>query len=404
MKKRDRYEQFDQEPQADELARVRKKKQRKRFWQKVFALVLAGAVVWGLLFLRKDIARLDLGMHLGDLVASYASGDGFPVDLPAGQVLNTAPLGKDLVLMTDTALTVYNSQGKATGIYEHGCTNPICLTNGDRVLTYDRGGKRLQVNSRSGQLFDQTMDYTISAASIGASGHVAVVTDAKYYTNCITVYDQEYEEIYIRETAELITGVSLETKGGGMAVAGIDANGGRLDSTITLFDFTLEDPIAKIDVADQVILSMEYIGRESALLQVITDQQAFLADRQGKIVSTFGFDGLFVNRFANNREGGIFLLLDQLGDGNRLQLVSLDEELDLVKALPLQQRVQDMRLGDGFLCLFSGGNALCYSPLLEEIPSPGAEDWYHIQPAGQNLYGITADTIELLQIETLSAF
>ena len=72
--------------------------------------------------------------------------------------------------------------------------------------------------------------------------------------------------------------------------------------------------------------------------------------------------------------------------------------------MPLQQRVQDMRLGDGFLCLFSGGNALCYSPLLEEIPSPGAEDWYHIQPAGQNLYGITADTIELLQIETLSAF
>ena len=70
MKKRERYQQYDNQPQADELAQARKQKHRKRFWRRVLALVLAGVVVWGILFLRQDIARLNLGMRLSDLLAS----------------------------------------------------------------------------------------------------------------------------------------------------------------------------------------------------------------------------------------------------------------------------------------------------------------------------------------------
>ncbi len=404
MKKRDYNRQFDQEPQADELAKVRRQRQRKRFWHRVLALILACAAVWGLLFLRKDIARLDLGMKLSDLLASYSTGSGYPVELPAGQVINTAALGKDLALLTDTNLSLYNSQGKLTGIYEHGCTTPICLANGDRVLTYDRGGKHLRIDSRSRQLFAEKLEQNISVANIASSGHIAVVTDAKYYESCITVYDREYDEIYIRETSAMITGVSLETMGGGMAVASIDAVGGRLDSTVTLFDFTREDPIASLELADQVVLSMEYIGRESTDLQIITDQQALVIDRSGKVQASYDFDGLFVNRFANNKDGGIFLLLDHLGDGNRLQLVSLDEKLDLLGSIALQERVQDMRLGDGFLCLYAGGVITCYSPDLGQRQDTGIEGWYHIQPAGRNLYGIASEHIELFEPEVGPAY
>lgn len=403
MNKRDRLPKTEQSQPADDLTQARRQKKRRRFWQKVFALVVAGVVVWGLLFLRKDIARLDLGMHLGDLLASYSSGSGYPLELPAGQVLNTAAVGKDLALLTDTNLTLYNSQGKATGSYEHGYTNPICLANGDRVLVYDRGGKRLQVNSRSRQLFEATLDYTISAASIGTSGHVAVVTDAKYYENCITVFDNEYDEIYIRETADLVTGVCLEAKGGGMAVASINAVGGRLDSTVTFFSFSQEEPVASLTLEDQLILSMEFVGRDSSRLQIITDQQALVAGPDGGVLASYSFDDLFVSRFANNKQGGLFLLLDQLGDGNRLQLVSLDDELNELGSLPLQERVQDMRLGDGFLCLYAGESITCYSADLAQSEATNLDGWYQIQPAGHNLYGIAAETIELFVPETAGA-
>ncbi|MBR5559642.1 MAG: hypothetical protein IKU72_05295 [Oscillospiraceae bacterium] len=399
MKKRDRNEQFDQIPQADELAKVRKQRQRKRFWQRVAALVLACAAVWGVLFLRKDIARLELGMRLSDLMASYSSGNGYPVDLPSGRVLNTAAVGKDFALLTDTNLNLYNSQGKLTGIYEHGYTTPICLANGDRVLTYDRGGKRLRVDSRSQQLFSKELDYSIVTANIASSGHIAVVSDAKYYENCITVYDSEYDEIYIRETARLITGVALETKGGGMATADLNAVGGRLDSTVTFFSFTSEEPVASVVLSDQVVLSMEFVGREEPVLQVITDQQALVINQQGRIIASFGFDGLFVNRFANNKAGGIFLLLDELGDGNRLQLMSLDSSLNLLGSVHIEERVQDMRIGDGFLCLYSGGKISCWSRDLSQSQNMDIQGWYNIQPAGQNLYGITANTIELTHPE-----
>ncbi len=403
MKKRDRFSDHEQERQPDDLTQARKQKKRRRFWHKVFALLLAGAVVWGLLFLRKDIARLDLGMHLGDLLASYSSGSGYPVELPAGQALNTAAVGKDLALLTDTNLILYNSQGKATGSYEHGYTNPICQANGDRVLVYDRGGKRLQVNSRSKQLFTTTLGQTISSATLGASGHIAVVSDAKYFENCITVFDNEYDEIYIRETAEMVTGVCLETRGGGMAVAGINANGGRLDSTITFFSFAQEEPLASLVLEDQLVLSMQFVGHSSNSLQVITDQQALVLSPTGSVLDSYSFDGLFVSRFANNSAGGVFLLLDQMGDGNRLQLVALDGELKQLGSLPLREQVQDMRLGDGFLCLYTGGHIVCYSADLAQSEVTDLSGWYQMQPAGHNLYGITAETIELFAPEVASA-
>ncbi|MBP0963477.1 MAG: hypothetical protein J6Q99_04200 [Oscillospiraceae bacterium] len=399
MKKRDRYQQTEQMPAADELAKLRQQKQRKRFWQRVAALALTCAVVWGLLFLRKDITRLELGMHLNDLLASYSTGNGYPVDLPSGRVINTAAVGKDFALLTDTNISLYNSQGSLTGLYEHGYTNPICLANGDRLLTYDRGGKRLRVDSRSRQLFAEELDYNITTANISASGHVAVVSDAKYYETCITVYDNEYDEIYIRETADLITGVALEAKGSGMAAAGLDAVGGRLDSTITFFDFSQEQPVASATLSDQLVLSMQFVGKEDALLQVITDQQALILDRQGKVKASFGFDGLFVSRFANNKDGGIYLLLDELGDGNRLQLIALDESLNLQGSVRLQERVQDMRIGDGFVCLYSNGQVTCWSRNLSSSQKIEDEGWSHIQPAGHNLYGITSDSIELTQPE-----
>lgn len=404
MKKRERYQQYDNQPQADELAQARKQKHRKRFWRRVLALVLAGVVVWGILFLRQDIARLNLGMRLSDLLASYSSGSGYPVKLPAGQVVNTAAVGKDFALLTDTSLSLYNSQGKVTGIYEHGYTTPICVANGDRVLLYDRGAKRLQVNSRSSQLFSQTLDYNISVANIGLSGHIAVVTDAKYYESCITVYDPEYDEIYIRETADMITGLSLMRDGSGMAVASVNANGGRLDSTITFFDFGKEEPLASVVLEDQLVLSMEYIGKEAPTLQVITDQQALSVDPNGKVQASYSFGGLFVNRFANNKDGGVFLLLDQLGDGNQLQLVALDQNLDLLGSLGLKERVQDMRLGDGYLCLYAGGVVTCYPTDLSDAEETGLEGWYHVQPAGHNLYGITSHTLELYQPKVSNPF
>ena len=403
MRKRDFYEQREQEPQADELARARRKKKRRRFFQKALALLLVGAAVWGLLFLRKDIARLDFGMRFSDLLASYSTGNGYPAELPAGKVVDLAPLGKDMVLLTDTMLMMYNSNGKCTGSYEHGYTAPISLTSGDRVLTFDRGGKRFRVDSRSSALFDGETDYTISTADIASSGHVAVVSGAKYYHNSITVYDADYDEIYIRETADLITDVCLENKGGGMAAASVDAVDGRLDSTVTFFSFSQEEPVAETVLEDELILSMAFVGRGSETLQVITDRQALLLDRQGRITAQNSFDDLFVNRFVNSKNGGIYLLLDQLGDGNRLQLVALDRELNPVGQLPLENRVQDMRLGDRYLCLFAAGDITCYSLDLSEQFTAQLENCYHYQPAGQYLYGITADTIELLKPETAAA-
>jgi len=396
LKKRDG---FERDPQADELAQARKKRSRKHFWRRVVILLLVGCLVWGVLFLRYDILRLGLGMRLSDLLASYASGDGYPAELPPGRVLGLSPIGKDLVLLTDTQVSIFNSQGKRTASYEHGYTNPICLTNGDRVLTFDRGGKKFRVDSRSKQLYSGSSDFAIVAADIALSGQVAVAGGSKYYQSSVTVYDQEYDQIYIRETADLVTGVCLTNNGRGMAVTSVAAVNGSLDSTITFFDFGSEDPVASLSLPGELVLSTAYVGRSSAALQVITDQRALTCSPKGEVTASYGFDGLFVNRFVNSKDGGIYLLLDRLGDGNQLQLVSLDAGMKARGSIPLEERVQDMKLGAGYVSLFVSGGILCYPPTLGDPTRPPVENCYFIQPAGHNLYSVTGDSIELYKLD-----
>ena len=330
-------------------------------------------------------------MHLSDLLASYAPGDDFPQELPSGKIRDLAPIGKDLVVLTDSNLFVYNSQGKQTGGYLHGYANAICRTNGDRVITFDRGGKRFRVDSRTQELFSATLDYPIVSADISRKGYVAVAAGDNRYQSRVTVYDQEFDEIFIRSSSDLVVDLKLDNRGEGMAISSVGAREGQLISAVTLFRFTQKDPTAQIELPDELVLSMAYA--KDGNVQVITDRRAALFSAEGAELASVSFNEAYVNRFVNLTQGGMFVLLDELGDGNNLHLMSLDETLTARGDTPVGNKVQSMDYANGWLYLAAREGVTAYDENLGNSRALDLPELYQVQPAGNFVYGITSDSI-----------
>lgn len=382
-----------QPEQPTDLAQLRKKKNRRRFLQRMLVLFVVCLGIGLVFFLRNDIQRLSLGMRMSDLLASYTPGGDFPQELPAGQIRSLAPIGKDLVVVGDSNLYVYNSQGKQTGSYFHGYGNPLSRTNGDRVITFDRGGKRFRVDSRSQELFSKTSDFTILSADISRGGHVAVASTSDRFQSQITVYDQEFDEIFIRSTADLVVDVRLDQKGTGMAVSSVDAAGGVLRTTITLLNFTQQEPVARVVLSDELVLSMTYLADGS--LQVITDQRGVSLGADGTQKSEYRFSDAKVSRFVNLAEGGMFVLLDELGDGNNLHLISLDSALELRGDMMLDEKVISMDHGGGWIYVLTRTGVTAWGDDMKDERKLDLPQLYLAQPAGNYFYGITSDSIVL---------
>lgn len=72
-------------------------------------------------------------------------GEGYPCELAYGSVesSNFSLVDNDIVTLSNTAFTVFNSTAKQMTNRPHNLSNPMMKTNGGRAILYDMGGKNI---------------------------------------------------------------------------------------------------------------------------------------------------------------------------------------------------------------------------------------------------------------------
>ncbi len=383
------------EPQSSrttEFDRLRKQKARRRFFKRLFVLTLLTAAVGLALVLREDISNLGVGTRLADLYLSWRPGMQYPAEAPSGRVVALAAMGSDLVVLGDTNLNLYNSTARRMASYQHGYKNPILRTAGDRVLTFDRGGRQLRVDCRSKALFSENGDRNILSADLAPNGTLAVLRSSVRYQAEAAVYDRQFNRFFVWYTSVgTVLDVSLERQGQGMAVSAVAAEAGLLYSVVTCLRFDSETPVAEIVLEDQLVVSMTYT--DAGNLQILTDRQALLYDPQGNRLASYDYEGALLGRFINSSDGKVFLVLDNLGDGGILTLVSLDEELRQAGSVRLAGQALGLVYGQQKLYLLAENGIFSYGAGLNRPTQVPLDEAYLIQPAQDALYGVTAEQI-----------
>ena len=103
----------------------RRKKEKKRSLVKWVIVLTVVALLVAFVALFETFFNVSLFEALGIVKAP----DGYPTAITGGTPKNIIPVGKNVAVITDTEVMVYNEYGTLSMQDVHNCTNPCVRTN-----------------------------------------------------------------------------------------------------------------------------------------------------------------------------------------------------------------------------------------------------------------------------------
>ena len=144
----------------------------------------------------------------------------------------------------------------------------------------------------------RNLEQKIISASVSSSGVYAALTQSKNYLGELTVYlsdDTEKYKYYFSEWYPV--DISLSADGTWGAVTGIAAQDGTVKSVVYIFDFNQEEPKAKFEFSDNLLLSIRClesgnvaaIGNRGASIMIPAAQEKSITTIKGKPFPLFSW-------------------------------------------------------------------------------------------------------------------
>lgn len=239
--------------------------------------------------------------------ASMGSGDGYPVTEPDRGIKSVYMQGSNVLLFTDTSLTIYNKNGGEIRSLLHGYVSPaICVTQ-TRTLIYDRGANVFRVDNNYETLLERRTDNQIITADMAENGTIAVATTASGYSGQVKVYNKNFIEQSTRYiSGGDITSVCVCRDGRNIIVATVSASGGYYRSTVYKYDLNSNEPIATAVYDGAVILSVERLHDGGFLL--IGDSLCAVTDADLTEKNRLSYDGEQLAGFDTDGSQAVLLL------------------------------------------------------------------------------------------------
>ncbi len=381
-----------------ELTRFEQVRQEQRKWQRrrrqrLFVLCLL--VIVAVLIVSGTFAGVEPVGFVTDIVAANRSGDGFPTQWSGGVIQEMYRMGGSLGVVGTNHLTLYNPNGRAVLSAQHGFGNPLARSNGRYLLTFDRGGFGMRLDTLSGNEATYKMDDQILTADLAQNGLCCVATTTPDFLGQVTVFDRQMEKsLFTWKTSEMyINALAIANDGEHIAVAGLNGEGGQLISYIYLYQVAGqgETPDGKVSLPGEMVISCVFNAKRE--LQVITDKQALLLSPAGDVVRAVDFEGVPPTRFVNDDSGRVAVLQGDYRDRGGYVLTMMTNGLKTVERTQIPSLVEGMKIEGKKLYLLYDGGLGVYNDKLE--PSGVLEHYegYLFQPSGRYVYGLEEGAI-----------
>ncbi|MGN0606588.1 MAG: DUF5711 family protein [Oscillospiraceae bacterium] len=163
--------------------------------------------------------------------------ENFPILLSDSSDYQVGIMEKNLVILSDTDFSIYSPSGELIESRSHDYSNVILKYENGRSLIYESGGKKFRVETNKKTEFEKNIDDSIIFARISNEGYVALVSTSDAYACMLTIYDPKGNAIYFRGSVSRIIEVCFNNDSTGCRVSIMDANSGRLVSTVYGFSF-----------------------------------------------------------------------------------------------------------------------------------------------------------------------
>lgn len=336
-----------------DLEKVRRKRQRHRLVRNLLVLTILAGAIWCAMWAVEHAGELDLKTAYSDIKAEIATGSGFPVPLPGGKVLQLDAVNNVLMLLSNTNLYSYNASGRQMLNEQHGFINQALVTGEDRMLMYDRGGSKLSLYSKSALLDTITTDYKIYTADLSLNGNYAVATTSREYVAHVKVYNKSGQDIFNWYSYQKpVVSVSLCDTKDEMMVGCVDVSDGSYLSSISKFQFSINQELNKVEFPDELLLFVDY--RSSNRIFALTDKRAILLNQDLKELKSYDYEGQKLNRIVESRDNQtLMLILGDYAENKHLKAVVLDNEFQLLGEFEVDYEITDSQIDTDYVYMIS---------------------------------------------------
>lgn len=256
----------------EEYRQKKKKEKRNRLIVGFGFLALLVIVFCSVFFLTK-----------GEQKSGISKDAAFPLLIRGEQLESIRSVQNDLVVLTQTGLYVYDTDGTQKYYTMHGCTNPVMYDNGQRFITFDRGGTSLRVDDSKGVLGELTTEHTLLCAQISNNNLIAAITTHDQFASHLQVYDADLNVKYRYGSAtESYSMAAFSPDQRHLAACAITSKGGSFVAHVSIFNYTVEETARTYEIKDLLPLYMMYTGSDDLII-VGTDRIVSLNTSNGNV-------------------------------------------------------------------------------------------------------------------------
>lgn len=314
---------------AERVPEMDKRLERIRLWMVMLrrlCLLLCAAVTVAVTVLnieeitadnmRRVLAKLDVTFERGVPLAGYIS-------YPESRDNHFALFKGGLAVLTPERLRIYDAAGVRFLDREISCGAPAVDACRRFVLTYDRGGTRLNVYNSFACVFSTVYEGGILSARINDAGYLSVLTRATGYNALLTVYDTSFREIYKRWYSEGRFAAACDVSPDGERAFAVilKASLEGFKAELEILKLAEETPCATVDIGGEFPFDARFLTNDRIV--IAGDGSCRFYDGQGAFLSSAVLEGKLLCLWA--KDGRVALGCDQ-DEGGRsvLRLLNAD--------------------------------------------------------------------------------
>lgn len=382
---------------ATEMYKEERRKKRLVVVIIILVIVTAGVVTFAF---RHDIYKYYKKMSNLDGEIMVNNGqlyeDNFPISITDDISYQFGSIGDSLLMLSDTHLYVYSSNGNLKDTRQHDYSNTILKTSNKRALVYESGGKNFKVESIRNTVYTKTMDSSIIFARINSNGYVAVVTTAEMYSCELRIFNERGEETYYRGCVDRIQDLCFTNGGDACIAVVLDAVEGQIVSKLMYLGFQTSDNDWTSEAIETLCLGIEMTSNDHIFL--FGDVKCAYYDMAGNQIAGYSYkNSLLQYSFQDGKCAIIF----ENEERRKTTMLLIDDVTSAPLEMVVDDNIKKILVKDGLIYVLKNDALETCSFDGSLVATAGVSDIYKdFVKVDDEMYLISYDGIDKIDYQT----
>ena len=362
----------------------------------LFILVIMILAVGVFCFFRFDGTR-----WVEEQVAAFTSGSGYPLEFAGDTLVDIQPVGKNVALLTDTSFYLYNRSASQMTNLQHNYHTPVMDVEGNTILLYDRGAKKLTVYNKSRELYSKEFDYPIISASLSDRGALLVITETQRYIAEVTVFDKLGGQLFKWYSSQnYVMGADFFSGGDSFGVMALNGVEGDISSTVSFFSVHKSEEEALFASHDYTgSLLVDLHSKSGGGMTAVFTDRVVTYDKAGQETGSYRLGSQTLSAYNNEPSSYTLLFLGDYAALKSNDLLVLDRQAQQVCSIQLSQQVQQVEADDSKIYCIGEETVWVYDytgALLGETQVNA--EILQARLIGGKLYAVTISDVRVLEL------